>query len=387
MNDVSIAIPSTYYKASKYEPMLKRLGGRLSRAYGIGYPRNYVFTDEPKNKMVLFKWPVYIGQKIVKPLCEFFSLPSYYAYIVNCVLCDWIISKKISKDKARVLYTSPFMVRTIKVAKKRGMVVILEAGNSEPKRENARISNDYVYFNIKKQYIYGRTWFMNSCCKGFSLCDGIISISNVSLNTFLEAGFPKGKTHLIPLTGTDFKIANFEDVFEKKKAFISTAYHSFIKGTHRLLLAWKKAQITDVPLFIVGPLCEDMKEFVNKYGPFDNVVFLGHQSDLGNFYSTRDAVGVLLSLSEGAVRVTPEMMSYGFPMIVSPDATCDLIENGKNGFVVNPLNEDEIVEKLNFFAEDWNRVHQLRKTVIDSVKYRTTKDWANEVADYLITKC
>ena len=138
-------------------------------------------------------------------------------------------------------------------------------------------------------------------------------------------------------------------------------------------------------MVIVGQLCEDMQEFIDKNGPFDNVQFMGYiRGDLADFYKRYDAVGVLMSFSEGAVRTTPELMSFGFPMIVSPDATCDIVKDGYNGFIVNSTDEDRLVERLQYFAADWNRVHSLRDNVLNSIAHRTVKDFSIEVADYLM---
>ena len=92
-----------------------------------------------------------------------------------------------------------------------------------------------------------------------------------------------------------------------------------------------------------------------------------------------------MSLSEGAVRVTPEMMSFGFPMIVSPDATCDLVIDGYNGRIVDPFDGDGLVKALRYFADDWNRVYALRQNVLDSVRKRTTKDFSEELGEYLLS--
>ena len=152
-----------------------------------------------------------------------------------------------------------------------------------------------------------------------------------------------------------------------------------------MLLAWRRADIKDIPLLIVGNMCEDMKEFIEKYGPFENVIFVGARYDLNEWYKNYDAVGILLSLSEGAVRVTPELMSFGFPMIVSEDATCDLVKDQENGFIVNPFDEEEIAEKIKYFAQNWENVHEMNLSVLKSINNRTITDYSLEVADYLMS--
>ncbi len=383
MKEIS-TVTNGYY-TNKYLPMIKLLGEHLCRAYGRGFPMNYIISDEPLDKMYLQKLTGRIASFLVRPLCKIFKYPQYYSYLSNVLLSDLIFSKKVAYDKSKILFTSSLMYKTVEQAKKHGKTIVLEAGNSEPEREHRRIIEEYEKFNIKHKYIYGDPIFKNINLKSFELADYIVTISKVSENTYIEAGFDKNKMHLIPLTGTDFPIQKIEFNSEKPKAFISTAFHNFIKGTHRLLNAWEKANINDIPLIVVGRLCEDMREFVENFGPFDNVQFVGHRNDLKDYYKQFDAVGVLMSLSEGAGRTTPEQMSFGFPMIVSPDATCDLVKDGYNGFIVESTDEDGLAERLRYFAEDWSRVDELKENVIASVNHRTMQDWSIELGNYLLS--
>ncbi|MBE5991548.1 MAG: glycosyltransferase family 4 protein [Paenibacillaceae bacterium] len=388
MNKVSIAFPVSYGKSGpnqKYMPLIKQLNAddMLERCYGIGFPQTYVFFDEPLQKMVLTKFTTRFSRIIVKSICKIFGFPKYMVYWSNVWLFDFMFHKKIASDKSKVLFTTPLLRRTIRAAKKKGKLVVLEAGNSEPRREYQRIINEYQTYGIKKRYIYGNPNYKNTCLESFKLADKIITISNVSMRTYLNAGYDMSKFKLISMCGSDMKIQLYKNNIKRQKAFISTGYHNFIKGTHLLLKAWEKAKISNIPLIIVGDLCEDMKEFVEKFGPFDNVNFVGSRTDLQDWYQQFDAVGILLSLSEGAGRVTPEMMKFGFPMIVSSDATCDLVIDGYNGFITDPFDEERLVTKLNYFAEDWRRVHELYDAVINTVASRSIKDYSLECAEYL----
>lgn len=383
MKEISLAFPVPYYNANKYLPLIKELGDKISVCYGIGDPRGFRHDESyPLNKFYGTKIPGRAAM-LVTWLQRVFRYPQYYGYWTRIQLCDIIFSLRIKKDPCKLLYTSPLFLRTIKAAKKLSKIVVIEAGNSEPAREYQKIMQEYNKFNIKRRYVYGNTKFRDTCLEALNLSDKIITISKVSAKTYKNAGFDMNKFKLIPLTGTDMPLKAYNDVLGKAPAFITTGFHNFIKGTQELLLAWKKAAIKDIPLLVVGKLCEDMQEFIAIYGPFINVQFVGHRSDLKEWYSTWDGVGVLLSLSEGAGRVTPEMMSFGFPMITSQDATCDLVEDGKNGFVIDTFDTDAIVERLRWFAEDWTRVRSMRSDVLSTVKKRSMMDYSLECGEFL----
>lgn len=379
MNKISILAAEV--NNPQIKPLRERLGNQLCKCYGIKNRRDKNYSKDEKLDLSIIPAVLF---KVFKLLARFNLAKGYYTYFFKMKSLDYIFANKISNDQSSVVYLNPLFVRSAKKAKKRGKKVVVVAGNSEPQRENSRIEMEYDIFNIKHKYIYGDPSYKNTIMKSYSIADSIITISNVSKQTYIEAGYDIKKFHLIPLTGTDFPSQPFDMIKGKERAFISTAFHNFIKGTHRLLLAWKQANIKDIPLIIVGRLCEDMEEFVDKNGPFDNVQFMGFRGDLVDFYKRYDAVGVLMSISEGAGRTTPELMSFGFPMIVSPDATCDIVKDGYNGFIVNSTDEDRLVERLLYFATDWNRVHSLRENVLNSIAHRTVKDFSIEVADYLM---
>lgn len=382
---ISFVFPVSYKKNSSYFRYIESivmLEDDIHRCYGIGFPRNYSFTDEPKKKMVLTKLTTRLSRLVVKPICKLFKLPKYYAYWVNIKMFDLLFSRKVANDSSSIVFTTPLLSKTVQMCKKKGKCVVVEAGNSEANREYTLISEEYAGFNIKNKYIYGNPMYKNTCLKSYELADRIIPISKVSFNTYKQTGLYDLKLELIPLTNTCFPITEqFNE--SRKKAFISTAYHSFIKGTHRLLLAWKKADISNIPLIIVGELHDDMQEFIAKYGPFNNVIFTGNINNLDIWYKDYEAVGILLSLSEGAVRVVPEMLSFGFPMITTIDASCDLVQDGFNGFIVNYKDEDIIIDKLHYFADDWSRTRPMQKNAIDTIRNIDTNNYSSTLVAYL----
>ncbi len=386
MNDSISIIVNTTPLDGRYFPLFDALNTRLCCFYGFGVARNQQLSHEVKGKTQICATIPRFTNYCIKPILKLFGIPQYYAFLLNIRLLEFLYSSRIARDNSKVIYTTPLFLRTIRKAKKAGKIVIVEAGNSEPNREHQRINEEYEKFGIKNKYIYGNPVFRDTCVESFKLADKIITISKVSKQTYIDAGYPEEKLVFIPLTGTDYALQPFEAYEGKDKAFVTTAFHNFIKGTHRLLQAWKKAQVHSVPLIIVGRVCEDIQEYIDKYGPFENVKFLGYwKGSLKDLYDKYDGVGVLMSLSEGAVRTTPELMSYGYPMIVSQDATCDIVEDGKNGYIISPTDEDGLSNRLKWFAEDWERVHEMRSRVLSSVSHRTVKDYSLECADFLLS--
>lgn len=384
---ISVAFNCCYgagFEKRTYLPMLERWGEQLEFCYGIGFQRGYHFTNEPIDHMILTKIPTRVNRYIFHHFCRLMHKPMFYPYMWQGELLDYMVAQRMKADKSDIFFTRASMTRCIDTAKKMGKRLVILASSSEPVRQYDRYVSECDKFDVKHRAVYGNEHFRDTCDYGYKRADNIITISNVSNKTYLDGGYGVSILKMIPLTGTSFHVDEGICIESKQKAFISTAVHSMIKGTHRLLLAWKKAGIKDIPLVIAGSLHEDMEEFVSRYGPFENVVFTGYQGNLEKFYNDYDAVGILMSFSEAAGRTTPELMSKGFPMIVSPDATCDIVVDGVTGYVIEPTEEDVLASRLAWFAEDWERVYALRKNVFKAVRDRRSSDFGVEVAEYIM---
>lgn len=360
----------------------ERLGDHLCGWYAMAFPSQ--MNDNKPKSVVLTTTPAFIW-KITSFLIKLHVLPRYYSWWVKQWATDLVVSSKVANDESKIVFCLAVHKRTITKCIKKGKKVVVFAANSEPLRECKRISEDYETFGIKKKYIYGNYKYESLLARMTRKAYKVINITKVSQDTYTDAGYDISKSHIILDTGCNFPRQSVEYDLPRDKAFITTAFHSFIKGTHRLLLAWQKADIKDVKLHVIGGICEDLEEFIEKYGPFENVVFEGARYDLKDWYNRFDGVGITLSLSEGSGRVTPELMTFGFPMIVSKDATCDLVKDGYNGSVVDVKNEDEIIKALRYYADDWTRVSAMRKNVLKSVGTRTSEEFNVEIADYLVS--
>lgn len=125
-----------------------------------------------------------------------------------------------------------------------------------------------------------------------------------------------------------------------------------IKTLHKL-----KQKIADVKLLLItghSPDSCDLKKQLLKQadelGVKDSLVLLDFRQDVPELLSIMD-VFLSTSLTEGTSLVLLEAMAVGLPLIASDvGGNSKIIENGKNGFLFNLIDEKEIVllmEKLN----------------------------------------
>jgi len=104
-----------------------------------------------------------------------------------------------------------------------------------------------------------------------------------------------------------------------------------------------------------GPTENKIKKLVDKKSMNNSVIFLGkcNNDDIPKLLSVMD-VFVLPSLIEGMSNVIMEAMAMKIPVIATRvGGTPELIEHGKNGYLVEPKNTDEMMKyTLNFFNDN-----------------------------------
>ncbi|MFH1210772.1 MAG: glycosyltransferase family 4 protein [archaeon] len=97
-----------------------------------------------------------------------------------------------------------------------------------------------------------------------------------------------------------------------------------------------------------------MKKLTEKEGVAEKFIFTGHvpNTELKEKYKEAD-IFILPSTIEGFGMVFLEAMNYGLPVIGSNvGGIPEIIDDGKNGFLVDPENPKEIAEKIRIIFED-----------------------------------
>lgn len=130
----------------------------------------------------------------------------------------------------------------------------------------------------------------------------------------------------------------------------------FIEIVHRV-----SQTIPEVKAAIVGdgPLMKDLKSDVERRHLSGNVEFLGKREDVEAILG-RSKVFVLTSKSEGSSIAMAEAMSVGaVPVVANVGELADLVQNGVNGYVIEPNAVDRyvaVIQSLLNDAEHWARL-------------------------------
>ena len=135
-----------------------------------------------------------------------------------------------------------------------------------------------------------------------------------------------------------------------------------LKGLYELLDAWARfvqEDRTGAKLVLVGdgPELSDLKKQVSSRS-IAKVQFAGRvpYNEVPSCYAAADCF-LIPTLEDNWSLVVPEAMACGKPIICSKYNGCypELIQEGENGWVFDPLNQDEFVATLHSAARSQNR--------------------------------
>jgi glycosyltransferase involved in cell wall biosynthesis len=150
-----------------------------------------------------------------------------------------------------------------------------------------------------------------------------------------------------------------------------------LKGIKYLLEALKiiNKKMDKVKVLIVGdgPQRRELEILINK-NLKRNVIFTGFISkeDLPNIYPALD-IFTLPSLTEGLSNTLLEAMACGKPVITtSVGGNSELVDNGKNGYLIQPKSSKELAERIVDLLHDPNKRIQMGRRGRDTILRRYT---------------
>lgn len=230
----------------------------------------------------------------------------------------------------------------------------------------------------------------------------IIPYSTKSISTLISLGCDRNKiVQINPVHGIDtqfFKPSYSIDKLREKHGLPSDAFIVIytgrfveVKRLDLLIRAVSKIPISEnIFLLLVGdgPLKAKLISQANtcgdKYIKFIN--FVDH-STLSELYSLSNMFA-LISSGEGQSSSLLEACATGLPALVSNvGASGDIIKDGINGYVLNMVTEDEIIDKILKIKKDFNTLTtNTRKYAIENLDLSIVSEKYIKLYSYLINE-
>lgn len=277
---------------------------------------------------------------------------------------DIFVSRQIGSLKGADVFIgwSGNCLESLKAAKRKDMVTVVESGSTHPLFQSEILKDEYKRV-LNRTIKQGKEKKMQirKAMKEMDICDYITIPSGFVEQSFVKKGISRKKLIRVPY-GVDLE--NFRQVKKKDKVFrvVFCGTICLRKGLHYLLKAFYELNIPDSELLLIGYIDPDMKQFLDKYDR-GNVRAIGPRphSMLYKYYS-QGSVFVHPSLEEGLSLVQLEAMACGLPLISTTNTGAeDIMRDGVEGFIVPIRDVKALKSKILYMYNNPKKRMQMSK--------------------------
>jgi len=294
-----------------------------------------------------------------QPAKVFSGLSSRYYYSMKRMWLDYRAAAYIRDHECSIFHGwTHESLRSIEAAKVQGALTIIDRGYSHPRFSQRILNEEFEIYGVPRNLDKAPRWLklfdhwrreQEEACEEFERADYVFVNSPFCYQTFIDEGYPAEKLVMLP---RGFDPGKYKPAPQPDRTFRAIFVGQLLirKGLGYLLEAWKKLNLPNAELLLVGNLMDEAKSTVEPYLKRSDVRHLGFVPDPVAAY-TSATVFVFPSVDEGSAKVTYEAMACGLPVIVTPNAG-SLAVDGEDGYIVPIRSTEALMEKILYFYEN-----------------------------------
>jgi len=169
----------------------------------------------------------------------------------------------------------------------------------------------------------------------------LLVLSEKAKETFLVAGLPEEKLFLTS-RGVDVERFTPAPAPPEKFRAVFVGSLSRRKGVHHLLEVWRRLNLKDAELVLVGAPSKEIAPLLADAPP--GVIVRGFVQDVATELR-QAAVHIFPSECEGSAKVTYEAAACGLPQITTRESG-DVVRDGENGLLIAPNDPDALAAAI-----------------------------------------
>lgn len=242
---------------------------------------------------------------------------------------------------------------SLREANKRGLPAVLEVptwhrnkGKVKPNVTKSERERDAAPFpkSVLNSLLVTRQQVMEE----YDRANLIFVLSEKARETFRIAGIPEEKLFMMH-RGVDVEKFTPAKIPPEKFRAIFVGALIKRKGVHLLLEAWRKLNLRDAELVLVGSVQKEMEPYLKEFGG-DDIKVLGFTPNVAEELR-RSSVHVFPTELEGSAKATYEAAACGLPQITTREAG-DVVVDGATGWIIPPNDLDALCGALRRAYDD-----------------------------------
>jgi glycosyltransferase involved in cell wall biosynthesis len=310
-------------------------------------------------------------------------------FLWNDLFDRWVASD-ISKVKNFEIFIgwSGMSLQTLIKLKKLNKTTIIERGSSHILFQQKILKEEYKYFgqnfNIDRNVIEKELF-------EYKISDFISIPSNFVKQSFLDYGIDEKKLIINPYGASSFfnHVPDDSDISEKKFRILYLGTLTIQKGLIYLFKALNLLKIpnNDYEVWFIGKIHDEMKSCINHLKQ-SNWKFFGqiNHYELPKFISKCD-LAINPSIQEGLAMVIPQILNCGVPVICTTNTGGqDLIEEGKDGFIISIRSPQQIKEKIEYIYDNPEILKLMKTGLLNNKKDISWDAYGNRYINFINRK-
>jgi glycosyltransferase involved in cell wall biosynthesis len=297
-------------------------------------------------------------------------------YYEEQLIFDIFAQRYISGDIDLVIHTDSGLVRTLEKARSMGIRTVILHRTLHPLHVANILREESEKFGIKEKSVLIHKRYVLNRVKTLKYADKIFALSRLEVNSLVKYGVPRSKIELI-YHGQGVDTSHFKPSSKKEERFTALflGHKSLIKGVPYLLEAWRRLKLRDARLIVAGYQDRKLIEIYRKKIQFEAPGIVDPLK-----YYQRAHVYILPSLGDSFARTVLEAMSCGLPVIISHMVGAkDIIEEGKEGFIIPARSVSTIMDKIQYFYDNPSEIKRMGMNARRKAEQFTWDKFAQEV--------
>jgi starch synthase len=275
-----------------------------------------------------------------------------------------------------------YWLTSASVIRSKGAKIVLEAGSFHIYEHFRLMNQEYDVLGLKPPRIAERN--VDKILKEYQEADFIVTPAQHIKASFVNRGFNENKIFVVPC-GVNVERFVSRERGENKTQFqvLFVGPLSIHKGVHYLLEAWNKLSlpINSTELLLVGAMDVTFKRVLDSLKIKSNVRIIPGvaQEHLVSIYNDA-SVFVLPSLEDGFGMVASEAMASGLPVICTENCGIqDLIQDGRDGFVVPARSSSALARKIQWCYENRSDAFVMGQKARSTIQNYTWDSYGDQI--------
>ncbi len=268
-----------------------------------------------------------------------------------------------------------------RAAKAMGAFTVCERGSAHVRYQDEILTEEYARFGARIEAVKPAVALKEEA--EYREADLIVTQSSFAWRTFRERGFPESKLAWVS-PGVDLTI--FSPGSAAKPGDVCRVLYlgqiSYRKGVQYLLEAVSSMNRSKLELVLAGGILPEAVPLLKRYeGVFRYAGRPATKAEVRDLYR-QATVFVLPSVEDGFGLVLKEAMACGTPIIASTNSGGpDLIEEGREGFVVPIRSPEALRERIAYFQDHPAMAREMGQSASEAARRTDYAFYGDQVID------